>query len=413
MNLPHSCHSTGLTDEQTSFTHKDVIYWDNNATTPVAEEVFDAMVPFLRGMYTNPSAGYSCAREVRRAVDNAREEVALLVGASPGEIIFTSGATESINTVLRGMARMSPGKKLLCVASDHAAVLQTVRGLGIEGMCLPIECPVDAQGLMVNDAWNTAMLDDLAGASLTWANNETGVIQDVSSFTAKANQAGIPVHVDGVQALGKIAIDVRGAGVDYASFSAHKLHGPKGTGALYVRSGVRLPIFAYGGDQEDGRRAGTENVAGIVGFGAAARLARQSLAEHAEWMKTKRDRFEQLLCQSLDGVHVLSASACRIPNTSNIRFDGCLAQSLSLLLEPGGLICSAGSACKTASPKPSHVLTAMGLSDGEARTCLRFSLSYLTTDDEVTAAATLVTDAVRKVRSVQSSKTGPVTVYRP
>lgn len=390
-----------------------MIYWDNNATTPLAEEVFQAMEPFLRGMYANPSAGYSSAREVRRAIERAREEVAFLIGASSGEIIFTSGATEAINTVLRGMARISPGKKLLCVASDHAAALQTLRGLGSEGLCFPVECPVDAQGLVVREAWEKAMPDDLAGVSLTWANNETGVVQDVAAFAGMAHEAGIPIHVDGVQALGKMALDVRAAGVDYASFSAHKLHGPKGTGALYVRSGVRLPLFMYGGDQEDGRRAGTENVAGIVGFGEAARLARQSLAQHVEVMKARRDRFEQLLGESLDGVHILSGTASRIPNTSNIRFERCLAQSLVLLLEPGGLMCSAGSACKTASPTPSHVLTAMGLTDDEARACLRFSLSYLTTEDEVDEAARLVVEAVRKVRSVQSSKTGPVTVYRP
>lgn len=390
-----------------------MIYWDNNATTPLAEEVFDCMEPFLRGAYANPSSGYAFAREVRRAVENAREEVALLAGASPAEIIFTSGATEAINTVLRGMVRMAPGKKLLCAASDHPAALQTARGLGAEGLCFPVECPVDAQGLIAKPAWDAAVLDDFAGASLTWANNETGVVQDVASFAESAHRAGVPVHVDAVQALGKIPVDVHGVGVDYASFSAHKLHGPKGAGALYVRSGARLLALIYGGDQEDGRRAGTENVAGIVGFGAAARLARKSLEEHADAMRLRRDRFEELLRHSLDGIHVLSAPACRIPNTSNIRFEGCAAQSLVLLLEPGGLVCSAGSACKTASPKPSHVLAAMGLSDDEARTCLRFSLSYVTTDDEVDEAARLVAEAVRKVRSVQSPKTGPVTVYKP
>ena len=390
-----------------------MIYWDNNATTPLAEEVFDCMKPFLRGVYANPSAGYSFGKEVRSAIENAREEVAQLVGASPGEIVFTSGATESINTVLRGMVRMAPSKKLLCAANDHPAALQTLRGLGSEGLCFPVECPVDAQGLIVKSSWDTALLDDLAGVSLTWANNETGVVQDVFSLAESARHAGIPVHVDSVQALGKIAVNVREAGIDYASFSAHKLHGPKGTGALYVRSGVRLPSFIYGGDQEDGRRAGTENVAGIVGFGAASRLARKSLEAHTGLVKIHRDRFESLLRQSLDEIHVLSESACRIPNTSNIRFERCAAQSLVLLLEPGGLLCSAGSACKTASPKPSHVLTAMGLTDDEARTCLRFSLSPVTTSDEVDEAARLVIEAVSKVRSVQSSKTGSVMVYRP
>ncbi|MEG1507216.1 MAG: cysteine desulfurase family protein [Akkermansia sp.] len=389
-----------------------MIYWDNNATTPVTAEVFAAMEPFLKDAYANPSSNDAPARAVRRAIDEARQEVALLMGASAGEIIFTSGATESINTTLRGMVRMNQGKHLMCVATDHPAALLTVRELGCEGLCLPVECPVDGEGMIVKAAWDAALHDDLAGVSLTWANNETGVSQEMMTLVESAHEAGVPVHVDGVQALGKEAIDLHQLGVEYASFSAHKLHGPKGIGALFVRSGARLPAFLYGGAQEDLRRAGTENVPGIIGFGVAARLARENFAIHNQHMRQQTERFESALKAQLPGVRVLSEHAPRVVNTSNILFEGCTAQALMLLLASDGMVCSAGSACKTASPAPSHVLTAMGLSDTEARACVRFSRSMMTTNDEVEMAVQLVIAAVRKVRSVQSTHTGPVIIYR-
>lgn len=394
-----------------------VIYWDNNATTPIADEVFAAMEPYLRDCFMNPSADYVSARAVRRAIEEAREHVARLAGASAGEIVFTSGATEAINTVLRGMARMGTAgsaSHMMCVATDHDASLHTLRQLGREGVVLPAECPVDRQGVVDCDAWARFVREeDVAGVSLTWVNNETGVVQDVASLCACAHEAGVPVHVDGVQALGKIPVDLHGVGVDYASFSAHKMHGPKGVGALYVKSGCRMPVLLFGGGQEDDRRSGTENVAGIVGFGAAAELAARQLDEAACRMRRLRDAFEGRLQAALDGVEIQSAGSERVSNTSNISFAGCTAQALMLLLEPLGMLCSAGSACSTANPHASHVLTAMGLSDAEARSCLRFSISSMTTEDEMEHASGLVIEAVRKVRSVQSSKTGPVMVFRP
>ncbi len=404
-----------LTRHGGTCSNADVIYWDNNATTPLADEVFAAMAPYLRDCFMNPSAGYASARAVHRAIEEARERVARLAGVSPGEIVFTSGATEAVNTALRGMAKMGGvSSSLMCVATDHDASLQTLRQLGREGVVLPVECPVDREGRIRRDAWEQFVREEnAAGVSLTWVNNETGVIQDVAGLCACAHEAGVPVHVDGVQALGKIPVNLHEIGMDYASFSAHKMHGPKGTGALYVKSGCRMPVMLFGGGQEDGRRSGTENVAGIVGFGAAAELAIRHLEEASARMRGFRDTFEAQLCAALDGVTIQSSASDRVPNTSNISFAGCTAQALTLLLEPLGVLCSAGSACSTANPHASHVLLAMGLSDAEARSCLRFSFSALTTGEELEEGLRLVIEAVRKVRSVQSAKTGPVMVFRP
>lgn len=389
-----------------------MIYWDHNATTPVADQVLEAMLPFLTQRYMNPSSGYAAARAVRDAVEEARSHVAALAGASPGEIIFTSGATEAINTAIKGIRAMTPGRPVLCLPTDHSAVLQAIVG---ERGAYPDPAAyagVDRQGRVLPGEWERETALQPAGASVTWANNETGVILDAAALVETAHRHHLPVHIDAVQCLGKMPVDIAASGAEYASFSAHKLYGPKGVGALYVRAGVRLPVMIFGGDQEQGRRGGTENVPGIVGFGEAARMALAGLDEAAA-MCERRDAFERGLLASLDDIEIIAGQTDRLPNTSNILFGGCTAEALSLLLEPMGLLCSAGSACKTASPNPSHVLTAMGLDDREARSCLRFSMGRLTSGADVQEGIRIVTEAVRRVRSVQSSRTGPVTVYRP
>ncbi len=390
-----------------------MIYWDNNATTELKAEVLDAMLPFLKGRYMNPSSGYAQAKSVRTAIEQARQHVASLIGACPGEIIFTSGATESINAAIATMHRLSPDKPLLCLSTDHSAALSALSTISRDAGTEILGNGVNQQGTALLDEWGHHLSSAPAGATFTWGNNETGVIQPADEMVRMAHDRHIPVHVDAVQCLGKIPVNITGIGAEYASFSAHKLHGPKGIGALYVRAGVHFLPFISGGDQEDGRRGGTENTAGIVGFGEAARLALRNLRQNAENMQSRRNRLEQALLSDVPGIRILSSETSRLPNTSSIYFDGCTAQALSLLLEPQGLLCSAGSACKTASPHPSHVLTAMGLSDEEARNCLRFSISELTTNEELETGIRLVIEAVKRVRSVQSSKTGPVTVYQP
>lgn len=382
-----------------------MIYWDNNATTPLAPEVYAAMEPFLKERFFNPSAGYAGARLVREAVEEARAAVAALVGASPEEIVFTSGGTEATNAAFRQMNH--DGKGIVVLATDHDASLKTAVALGNAGVC-----PVDREGRALSEEWAALCTGKVGGVSFAWANNETGVLQDAAALSAAAQEHGLSVHLDAVQCVGKIPVCLHEMDVDFASVSAHKFHGPKGTGCLYRRSGTVLAPFIFGGGQEQGWRSGTENVPGIVGFGAAARLALRHVEER-ERLSRLRNMFESRLAAAVGGVTVHSGGAGRIPNTSNLAFSGCTAEALMLLLEPAGLLCSAGSACHTVQPAPSHVLTAMGASDKEVRSSLRFSLSFMTTEENVEQAVRLVAEAVRKVRGVQSSRTGPVLVYKP
>lgn len=384
-----------------------MIYWDNNATTPLDPEVYAAMEPFLKERFFNPSAGYGCARRVREAVEEARADVAALLGAFPSEIVFTSGGTEATNAAFRQMAREGTGG-LGVLSTDHDASLKTALVLGHGRVC-----PVDREGRAVPEEWDAVCAGGASGVSFAWANNETGALQDAAALCSAARRHAVPVHLDMVQCAGKIPVNLHGMEVDYASVSAHKFHGPKGAGCLYRRSGAPLAPSLFGGGQEHGLRSGTENVPGIIGFGAAARAAVRHLEEDAGRLSRMRDSFESRLKAEVPGVTVHSGGMARIPNTSNLAFDGCTAEALMLLLEPAGLLCSAGSACHTLQPMPSHVLTAMGLSDEAVRSSLRFSLSFMTTEEEVEQAAALVASAVRKVRGVQSSRTGPVLVYKP
>lgn len=372
-----------------------MIYWDNNATTPLAPEVLEAMLPYLREQFFNPSAAYGAAKGVRRAMEQAREQVAALVGTAPSEIIFTSGGTEATNTALAQF------RHVLTLATEHPATLRTVRGEA---------APVLANGQADLPEWRE-LLPGHDGASFAWANHETGVIQPVRSLAAAAHEAGARVHVDLVQAAGKLPISLHDYAIDFASLSAHKLHGPKGVGALYVRTGTECSPYLTGGAQEDYRRAGTENVAGIIGFGKAAEMA-LAAAEAYKNLSSLRDRFVAALAAAGIDVCINGAAAPRLPHVLNLRVPGVSAESLFLLLEPAGFLCSTGSACTSAEPHPSHVLLAMGLPDKQVRESLRFSLSRYTTADEVDAAAALFIKALQKIQSVQSPITGPVVVYR-
>ncbi|MCH5285525.1 MAG: cysteine desulfurase [Akkermansiaceae bacterium] len=376
-----------------------MIYWDNNATTPLVPEVLEAMRPFLTESFFNPSASYRPAKRVRQALEEAREKVAALLGAAPGEIIFTSGGTESSNTALSSFERV------LTLPTEHPATLRSLKGR-------ELLCPVLPSGVADAEEWRR-LLPGCDGASFAWANHETGVVQPVELLCRAAQEAGARVHLDVVQAAGKLPMALHELpAVDYASVSAHKLHGPKGVGALYVRAGAPLHVLLQGGGQESARRSGTENVAGIVGFGKAAELAMEAAETYAQ-LGRMRDLFLAVLAEA--GIHAVQngAGAPRLPHVLNFRIPGCTAESLSLLLEPLGLLCSAGSACTSAEPEPSHVLLAMGLAPAEARECLRLSWSRFTSEHVAKEAAGLVVLAVNKLRAVQSASTGPVMVYKP
>lgn len=372
-----------------------MIYWDNNATTPLATEVWDAMQPYLKDCFFNPSAAYTSAKKVQRAIEVAREQVAALVGAYPDEIIFTSGGTEASNTALQQFSHT------LTLPTEHPATLRTVKGEA---------ATVLSNGLADLLIWKS-LVSEYDSVSFAWANHETGVIQPVRSLSTSAAEAGARVHVDLVQAAGKVSVNLHDYPIDFASLSAHKLHGPKGVGALYVRRGTAFSAAITGGAQEDYRRAGTENVPGIIGFGSAAELASRSLESYTA-LSGLRERFVATL--QAEGLEVVQngGTAPRLPHVLNMRIPGITAESLFLLLEPMGLICSTGSACTSAEPHPSHVLSAMGVPDAHIRESLRFSLSRYTTADEVDCAAQIFIKAVRKVKSVQSAVTGPVMVYR-
>jgi cysteine desulfurase len=377
---------------------------DANATTALLSEVFEAMLPWLRDGHGNPSASYRAAREARRAIDSAREQVAALIGAEPDEIVFTGGGTESVNTALHSLDLVCGSGAAVTSAIEHSAVLRTLDRQSRETR----RSDVDGGGRIVLDDIGR-MLDGAAFVSVMWANNETGVIQPLVEITAMAKERGLPVHSDAIQAVGKIPVDVRAAHVDLLSLSAHKFHGPKGTGALFVRRGLRFEPLLHGGGQESGRRSGTENTAGIVGMGAAARIAMERPATVA--ISGMRDAFEAKVLAEIHGVVRNGDAAHRLPSTSHLSFADCDAAGLLILMDEAGVACSAGSACMTGKQQPSHVQLAMGIPESRARSSLRFGFSRLNTMDDALGAASALAKAVAKLREVQSPGVGPVVIH--
>ncbi|GAA5120127.1 aminotransferase class V-fold PLP-dependent enzyme [Luteolibacter yonseiensis] len=382
-----------------------MIYLDANATTPLLPEVLDAMLPWLRDGFSNPSGAYAGAKAARKAIDHARGQVAALIGAEPGEIIFTGGGTESVNTALHSLDRLTGQGKAVVSSIEHSAVLRYVEGLERSAA----KVAVTLEGRLEIDNF-VSSLDGAAFVSVMAANNETGVIQPLSEIVALAHERGLPVHTDAIQAAGKIPLDVRALGVDMLSMSAHKFHGPKGVGALFVRDGLRFKPLLEGGGQEAGRRSGTENTAGIVGMGAAAEWMMKHSSESTGAI---RDAFEAKALEEISGIRVNGDTLHRLPNTSHLSFDRCDAAGLLILLDEAGVACSAGSACMTGKQKPSHVQLAMGIPEEIAKSSLRISFSRLNTMEEALAAATALKKAVEKLRRVQGSGVGPVVVYSP
>lgn len=371
-----------------------MIYLDANATTPVDLTVIEAMLPWLTTQHGNASAGYAAGRQARRAVEKARGQVATLIGADPEEIIFTSGATESINSVLLSTQALQPERPLLIIsATEHAATLACAERWQERGGKVKT-VPVLKNGLLDLDALERALEPGrTALVSMLWANNETGVVQPMEQIAILAHAAGALVHADAVQMAGKLPLQVREAGVDYLSLSGHKMHGPKGIGALFISHHAPFRPLFIGGGQERERRSGTENVAGIVAMGKAAEIVTAS-----PFKPHLRDLLEELLKTALPDLEIHSESAPRLPNTSSIHFPGVDAAAMLIRLDQKGIACSGSSACHTASLHPSHVLEAMGYDARHAESTLRFSLSRLTTRSEIEQAVTEIAAAVNHLR---------------
>ncbi len=393
------------------------IYLDANATTPVLPEVFDAMRPFFTERFGNPSSAHASGQHTRAAVEHARAAVAALLHCTAKEIVFTSGGTEGDNLALRGILeplleaarrtengqRTTPPPHLITTAIEHHAVLYTAQALEARGVEVTYLAPT-RDGVIDPAAFEAALRPNTQLVSVMLANNETGAIQPVGKLARIAKAHGnVLIHTDAVQAAAKLPLDLAGEfkNVDLLTISGHKMYAPQGTGALFVRKGVQLTPLFHGGPHERQRRAGTENVPGIVGLGKAAECAQRWLAsDGSKQLAALRDRLERGLLETIPGSHINAADALRTPNTTNLRFEGIDAESLLIALDLQGISASFGAACQSGATEPSHVLLATGLPPAEARGSLRLSLSRLTTETEIDRALKIIPAAVSRLRSL-------------
>lgn len=375
------------------------IYLDNNATTPLDPTVLEAMLPYLRDHFGNPSSVHQFGQAARKAVDHAREVVAGVLHAHPEEIIFTSGGTEADNTALLGAAAAlrSRGRHVVTGAAEHPAVLRAAEALEQRGFDVTYLRPA-SDGTIAPEAVLESVQDDTVLVSLMTANNETGVCFPVQEIGPALRERGIVFHTDAVQAVGKIPVDVKAWQVDLLSLSAHKFHGPKGVGALYVRRGTPLEPYLMGGGQERGLRGGTHNTAGIVGLGRALELAEESLELMAGPVQRLRDRLEQGLQERIPESVVNGSPAHRLPHVSNLSFPGAHGESLMISLDLEGVAVSTGAACHSGTTAPSHVLVSMGLPENRIQSAIRFSLSRFTTEREIEATLEIVPRVVQRLR---------------
>jgi cysteine desulfurase len=374
------------------------VYLDNNATTPVLPDVLEAMRPYFSERFGNASSIHHHGQEARAAVESARDSVAALLGCRASEIIFTSGGTESDNLAISGLT--APGDHVISSSVEHHAVLHAVKHLEKIG-CTVTTLPVDGRGLVDPDDVRRALRPSTKLISIMMANNETGVLQPVEEIAKLASEAGVLFHTDAVQAAGKVPIDVERIGCHALSISGHKIHAPQGTGALYLRKETRIQPLLHGGTHERSRRAGTENVPGIVGLGKAAEFALQGFQRGDDKkLAALRDRLQQGILAQIDETGVNGNAAARVPNTSNIYFDHIDGEPLVIALDLKGLAVSGGSACSSGAVEPSHVLSAMGLHPDRARASIRFSLGKQTTAQDIDFALALVPETVAHLRDL-------------
>ncbi|MBI4115778.1 MAG: aminotransferase class V-fold PLP-dependent enzyme [Candidatus Omnitrophica bacterium] len=385
-----------------------MIYLDHNATTPVLPEVLQAMEPFWAGLYANPSSIHQAGVQVARKIKEARREVRDLLGAQDEtEIIFTSGGTESNHTAIRSALATSGGKqRLVTTVVEHSSILRFAKTLEKEGIEVDY-ARVDSKGNLDGDHFDSLVEQDAALVSVMMANNETGVLFPMEKIAERVHSKGTLFHVDGVQAVGKVPICLKSSGIDFFSLSAHKFGGPKGVGVLYVRKGTPFHPLFPAGFQERGRRAGTENVPGIIGLGAACRQIKSCLKKENEDVRTLRDSFESKVLKGISGVQINGDPLNRLPNTSNLAFEGVDAEALLILLDEQGVYASSGSACLSGAPEPSRVLKAMGFSNERAKSSVRFSFGLRNTSEEADKVIGILEKLVNHLREIELEKQHP------
>lgn len=376
-----------------------ITYLDNNATTQIAPEVLEALLPYLTDYYGNASSAYRFGNQITLDLENAREQVAELIGADPREIIFTSCGTESDNAAIHSALVTQPDKKHIITSNvEHSAIKKQCEFLENQGVEIT-RLPVDADGQIAPEALEKALRPDTAIVSIMWANNETGVLLPVEQFAAVCKSKNVLFHTDAVQAVGKIPIDMASNKIDMLSISGHKLHCPKGVGVLYVRKRVNFKPYSIGGGQERGKRGGTENVASIIALGKGAELAKIHMDEENTRVRELRDELENGLKTKIPGVSVNGANSPRLPNTTNISIPGVEAEAVLVNLDREGICASSGSACTTGSLEPSHVLKAMGLSDESAKASIRLSLSIYNKKSDIQKALDILPSIVEKLKN--------------
>ena len=379
---------------------EQIIYLDNNATTQIDPAVLEEMLPFLAKFHGNPSSGYAFGKQVRGAVDLARERVATLLGCTPSEIVFTSGGTESNNAAINSALRLDPKRQhIVTTTVEHSAILRHCEDLAKRGGEVTF-LGVDQEGELDLEELEGAIRPQTAIVSVMWANNETGVLYPIDAIAAIARRRRVLFHTDAVQAVGKLPMKLAESGINFLSLSAHKFHGPKGVGALYVNPQTRFSPMIFGGSQENKRRAGTENVASIVGLGKAAERALAAMDEEQTRVRKLRDHFESQLLEQVSGTFVNGSTRSRLGNTTNLAFSGVEAPALLLMFDQYGLCSSIGSACLTGSLQSSHVLRAMKLDEERARGSVRFSLGRYNTEAEIKKALEIVPGVIKKLRAL-------------
>ena len=384
-------------------TDRDLIYLDNNATTRVDSAVVEEMMPYLTDLYGNPSSGYRFGQQVSQALDLARERVAALLGCEPGEILFTSCGTESTNAAIHSALLMDRDRQhIITTRVEHSATLKTCELLAKRGYEITW-LGVDESGQIDLRELESSIRPDTALVSVMWANNETGVMFPLEEIANIVRSKGTLFHTDAVQAIGKVPVRLAESKINFLSLSGHKLHCPKGVGALYVNRRTKFAPFMTGGGQEGGKRAGTQNVSSIVALGKACEIAGQYLDHEATEVRAMRDEFEKAILERISFAQVNGDPVNRLPNTSNLAFEGLESEAVLMLLDQAGVCCSSGSACTTGSIHPSHVLKAMGFSDDRARASLRFSFGRFNRREEIARALELVEGVVNKLRRVAAA----------